>query len=242
MIIVIGGQKGGTGKSNIAYNLAGAFKARGNSVVLLDADKNATCVNKASRRKSLYLEAEENGDMVGMKRYKMLPVIGVRHDDDIRLDIKEHKNNYDVVIVDTGGYESKAFKSSVMVSDTIVIPTQLSQDDIEQLDPLFNWLRNQESDIQLNHPEYLMNTTVLFSKVASFQGRDRQEAREFLSDYSDLISISDISIKERSDMRRMAVGGLTYHDIKHRESASFDLLISELVGERTPTLQRELKG
>ncbi|WP_287008602.1 division plane positioning ATPase MipZ [Alteromonas sp.] len=240
MIIVLGGKKGGTGKSNIAYLLAGAYQHQGVNVVLVDADENATCVNKAHRRNELFLQAEEDGDEALMQMTKSIPVQSIPSSQNARIPLQECKKNYDVVIVDTGGFESVAFKSVVMVADKIIIPTQLSQDDIEQLDPLFEWLRTQESDMRLRFDDYEMDIRAVFSRVNNYQASDKKEAREFLEEYADLISISAIAIKERSDVRKLSKSGLTYHDVKHKDRAQFELLIDELNGSREPLVARKV--
>ena len=42
MIILIGGEKGGTGKTTIATNLASIFKHNGRDVLLVDTDKQGS--------------------------------------------------------------------------------------------------------------------------------------------------------------------------------------------------------
>lgn len=238
MIIVIGGKKGGTGKSNLAYNLAGAYKHLQRKVLIIDGDDNATCVNKSNRRKELLLDAEDRGDTEAIKALSIMPVQGVNSSSDIRVDLREASTNYQVVIVDTGGFETKAFKSAVMVADHIIVPTQLSQDDIEQLDPLFEWLREQEADLQLKSPDLYLNISAVFSRVHGYQNSDKTEAKEFLEDYSDLINISNVAIKEKADVRKLTKPGMTYHDVMHKERASFELLIDELEGNRPPLSKR----
>ena len=50
MIVLIGGEKGGTGKSTIATNLAAYLANRSDDVVLLDADSQATAKRWVERR------------------------------------------------------------------------------------------------------------------------------------------------------------------------------------------------
>ncbi|OES24467.1 ParA family protein [Alteromonas macleodii] len=239
MIIVLGGKKGGTGKSNIAFNLAGAYVAKGKNAVIIDADENATCVNKAGRRNEIHLNAEEQGNEELLKATRTIPVQSVSSGNDMRMDLREAKKHYGVIIVDCGGFETKAFKSAVMVADKIIIPTQLSQDDIEQLDPLFEWLRKQETDIQFNHEEYAMDIRVVFSRVQSYQSSEKKEAKAFLQEYMDLITISGVAIKEKSDVRKLSKAGMTYHDVSSPLRAQYDLLIQELEGEQAPLVPRQ---
>lgn len=238
MIIVLGGKKGGPGKSNIAYNLAGALLSKGETVVILDADENATCVNKADRRNNLHLEAEASGNENLLKATKTIPVQAISSSKDIRINIREAKKNYEYVIIDCGGFEALAFKSAAVAADKIIIPTQLSQDDIEQLDPVFEWLKSKEKDIQLDVENYYMDIRAIFSRVQSYQSNDKAEAKEFLEGYTDLISISGVAIKEKSDVRKLSKVGMTFHDVNHPLRAQYDLLLQELKGEIEPLVAR----
>ncbi|MFN3226053.1 MAG: AAA family ATPase [Hyphomicrobiales bacterium] len=49
--VLCGQQKGGVGKSTLAGNLAVGLAKRGRSVIILDTDKQQTCVKWGSRRK-----------------------------------------------------------------------------------------------------------------------------------------------------------------------------------------------
>jgi len=50
MVILIGGEKGGTGKSMIATNLAAIHSIQGDDALLLDTDKQATATYWAINR------------------------------------------------------------------------------------------------------------------------------------------------------------------------------------------------
>jgi chromosome partitioning protein len=55
MIISVLNQKGGTGKTTIACNLAVAFKKDGYKVALVDADKQGTTATFRERRNEMQL-------------------------------------------------------------------------------------------------------------------------------------------------------------------------------------------
>ena len=48
--ILVGGEKGGTGKSTVAINLAVEFAKTGQHVLLVDCDKQQTAADFAERR------------------------------------------------------------------------------------------------------------------------------------------------------------------------------------------------
>ena len=53
MIILIGGNKGGSGKTTLAVHLADAISKNGGDVCLVDADRQASAANWSIERESL---------------------------------------------------------------------------------------------------------------------------------------------------------------------------------------------
>ena len=51
MIILIGSEKGGVGKSTLATNLATALALKGSDIILVDADRQSTSANWSQDRK-----------------------------------------------------------------------------------------------------------------------------------------------------------------------------------------------
>lgn len=118
MITLVGGQKGGSGKSTIATNLAAALANQGKDVLLVDGNAaQGTSSNWAARREDTNLESisciEKSGNL-----YKSLKDLGKR---------------YDEVIVDTGGQDSKEFRTAMLASHLLISPIRPSQADAETL-------------------------------------------------------------------------------------------------------------
>lgn len=118
MITLVGGQKGGSGKSTLATNLAAALANQGKDVLLVDGNAaQGTASNWAARREDTGLKKisciEKSGNL-----YKSL------------LDLKDR---YDEVIVDTGGQDSKEFRTALLAADLFISPIRPSQADAETL-------------------------------------------------------------------------------------------------------------
>lgn len=122
MIILIGGEKGGTGKTTIATNLAQLRAKAGFDILLIDTDKQASSTFWASTR-------EEN---------KQEPFIASvqKHGKNITKDILALANRYDDVIIDAGGRDSVELRAALLASHLVIIPVQASQFDLWSLGTL----------------------------------------------------------------------------------------------------------
>ncbi|MCW1627901.1 ParA family protein, partial [Campylobacter jejuni] len=51
---------------------------------------------------------------------------------------KNELNNYDAIIIDTGGRDSREMRKAMLLSNVIIIPTIASQYDVSVLDHMLN--------------------------------------------------------------------------------------------------------
>lgn len=119
MIICVGGQKGGTGKSTTAVCLAAWLAGQGRDVLLVDANSaQGTASNWAERR-----SADES-----LPRLTCIEKSG-----NIYETIRDMAKKYDDVIIDSGGQDSKELRTALPTSHLLLTPTRPSQADIETL-------------------------------------------------------------------------------------------------------------
>jgi chromosome partitioning protein len=102
MIITVGSTKGGVGKSTISCNLAVSAAKNGKSVLLVDADTQASSIS--------FRAARERDDIQAVQI--TTPTL---HKDLSRFD-------HDLKIIDAGGRDNKAFRSAIMAADLLIIP------------------------------------------------------------------------------------------------------------------------
>jgi chromosome partitioning protein len=105
MIILICSQKGGVGKTTLATNAAAVFANRGESVLIIDADKQASATNWHSiRSKTPYPKID------------LIQLSG---------DLSEQiPRNYDKAIIDVAGLDSIELRSALSIADVVIIPTR----------------------------------------------------------------------------------------------------------------------
>jgi len=118
MIILIGGRKGGSGKSTITVNLAALLARNGKDVIIVDADVQVTSSEWEAERRELKDKPEIN---CVQKRGK------------IHQALKDLAKRYDYVLVDPAGKDSDELRSAMAVADILVIPVRPSQFDLNTL-------------------------------------------------------------------------------------------------------------
>ena len=107
MIVIVGGEKGGVGKTTIATHLAVARKAAGRSVLLVDADPQGTATTWMDMRKD--------------KDVQQVPIISMKGQK-VHIDLREQAKHYQDLVVDTGGADSHEFRSALLAADIVVLP------------------------------------------------------------------------------------------------------------------------
>lgn len=121
MIVIIGSNKGGVGKTTTAVNLATALAMKGNDICLVDADPQRS----ASR---WYAERE-------VAELKPLITL-IEKRDNITQTLKTLGEKFDHVIVDVAGRNSRELITGAVVADIIIAPHQCSQLDLDTLGEL----------------------------------------------------------------------------------------------------------
>lgn len=113
MIISVVNQKGGTGKTTIATNLAATFAGGKRDVLLVDADPQQSSLDWQRDRPD---EAPH------------VSVIGLPFAN-LNKEINRLKTKYELIIVDGGGRITANARAAVAVADFIIVPTLASKPD-----------------------------------------------------------------------------------------------------------------
>jgi len=114
VIIAVVSQKGGTGKTTVATNLAACYAAQGREVMLVDADPQHSALDwKADRPPTL-------------------PVIHALHlpEKNLFQEVQHLRQKYALVIIDGGGRITATARAAVAAADFLIIPTLPSKFDL----------------------------------------------------------------------------------------------------------------
>src|SRR4051794_19971582 len=122
MIVVCGNTKGGVGKTTFAVQIALARQDAGRSVLVVDADR------QASAQKTLTMRAETG----------RVPLACVALPDGrvLRAQLAPLAKQHDDTVIDAGGHDSEALRVAMLRADLLVIPVQPRAVDVWELDGL----------------------------------------------------------------------------------------------------------
>ena len=106
LIVNLSHQKGGVGKSTLAYNITDAFRILGFKVRLLDVDIQNTCGGLNGLRETHFDDIEKVADEARL----------------IELINNSSTDGSEIIIIDTGGFDSALSRLAIMGSDINLTP------------------------------------------------------------------------------------------------------------------------
>jgi chromosome partitioning protein len=193
MIIVVGGIKGGAGKSTIAVNLAVA-RAGKHKVLLADGDQQQTTTKWLRQRDAEYPSRSPNLDFLRVSGKSA------------REDLAKSAVKYEDTIVDVGGMDSTTQRAALTVADLLLIPVQPRSADLWALEEICTVI----SDILTINPD-LKNGA--FINRAFAKGSDNDDAMQLI-DESDIINLIPLKIGDRKAFSNSFGEGLTVPEIQ----------------------------
>jgi chromosome partitioning protein len=109
MILTVGNTKGGVGKSTIALNIALARRLTGRNVWFIDAD-----IQNTSKTAMAVRATSELKPVIAFAKYPEAALL--------RSQIQQQRANFDDIIIDVGGRDTKALRAAVFLSDAVLVP------------------------------------------------------------------------------------------------------------------------
>lgn len=210
MILLLGGEKGGTGKSTVAVNLAVWLACEGADVVLIDTDPQRTASHFVDRRNAIdgvpkIHCAEKHGNVFDT--------------------VRDLSKRYGQVIVDAGGRDSEELRTALVASHVLYCPLKASQPDIE-------------TSVHMNELVKLARgmNPVLKSRLLISMGptnpvvHEAAEASEILGELPEF-SLSDVIVRDRKIYRDAMVEGRGVVEMSNEKAkAEIEALAKEIYG------------
>ncbi len=112
-VITLATSKGGAGKSTIARNLASHWINIEMKVAIIDADPQGSLINRH----------DSNGLLAKL-------VVVAEPEENVSNLIEEFREQYNYVIVDTGGFRNRTTVRALISTDLAIIPLKPSADDV----------------------------------------------------------------------------------------------------------------
>ncbi len=209
MIILIGSQKGGTGKSTTAVNVCAWLSQKGKDVILVDSDRQSTAANWVADR-------EELTDIP--------KVHCVQKYDNIRETLNDLNQRYEYVIVDAAGRDSKELRTGMTAADILIIPFRPSQPDLDTLAKMVE-LIDQAKDFNPGMIVYGLITMAPTNPVIN----ETQVTRKYLEEYPEITLLKTI-IRDRKIYRDAISEGLGVVEMTNdKAKAEIQLLVNEVL-------------
>lgn len=168
MIVVIGSQKGGVGKSTLTVNVGGYLLEKGHSVMIVDADDQQSVM-------SWYNDRDE-----GRQR---LPVVSASGN--IKNTLFELDKHYDYVIADTAGRDSQELRSGLLAANIFITPIRPSQMDLDTVSHISNVFNT-----ALDYNETAKGYVLLNMCPTNIFIDEAHQAAELLKEYPTLTLVS----------------------------------------------------
>lgn len=186
MIFVIGGIKGGSGKTTLATNLA-VLRSFDAKVLLVDADEQKSAWDWSQQR-----------DACQPDRLKGTFATVCMSGKSIYANLQRLQEDYDDIIVDTGGRDTTSQRSALCIADKLILPFKPSSIDIWTLVPIKQILEE-----CVNHR---LRSYGLITQADSV-GKDNKEAMDILKEFETIQTI-ECTIGNRKAFRNAAAEGL----------------------------------
>jgi len=212
MIILVGGEKGGTGKSTISTNISAMRTIEKKDVLLYDIDPQRTATFWASRRDENSIQPRIASSQKVLDNRVLNPGIVIRNE------IKALKEKYDDIIIDAGGAASEVLRAAMTISDVLVVPLMPSSFDVWTLGTMNNLI----SEVKATNPN--LKVLVVYNKVAPNPHTAKSEildSDEILNDF-DNIKRSAVTLVYRVAIRRSQGKGLSVVEFKPADEKAID--------------------
>ena len=193
MIVALLAEKGGTGKTTLATNLAGMRNSAGHRALLVDADRQGSSHFWAQSRADLRLPRPDSEALHG-------PAFDRR--------LRNLTDRYDDIVIDTGAGDSVEMEAALSAADCAVAPLQPSGVDVATM----GLVDSRVAQARERNPG--LRAIALLNRASTHsRNRDEQEARNALADCQAL-EVADIRLCDRVAFSRALTAGMTVHEYR----------------------------
>jgi chromosome partitioning protein len=199
MILLFGGEKGGTGKSTLATNVCALLARRGVDVLLVDTDRQGSGSSWAATRNTNSL---------------LPPVHCVEKSGDVASAVRDLSSRYAQIVIDAGGRDSRELRSSMLVADKLFTPIKASQFDlwtVEKMNELVNQARGFNQNLEAH--------AIISMAPSHPQVREAEDAQKMLSDFEHLALAHSI-VRDRKVFRDAILQGQGVVEADNRKATS----------------------
>lgn len=215
MIIVVGHEKGGVGKSSLAVNMAFRIAREGARVIVVDTDSTASSIGWYDIRSAEGIQP-------------VIPVVqNVTNPAPAIIDMS---SAYDAVVCDIGARDYTKLRDFARIADLWIAPTQVGQSDLDSTRALVDAFRRYDAD----HKHGKVPLVIAMSRTpVGWNSPEEQDARDYLLATSPGIDLLKASVRDRKVWRDAGRAGRSIYEMPKRDAdkavTEFEALFEEAV-------------
>ena len=216
MIIIIGSEKGGTGKTTLVTNLAAMRAKSGRDVLIVDTDIQGSASDWSTIR----------GENESLPRIACLQKFGKG----LQAEIRDLSRRYEDILIDAGGRDSVELRAGLVVSHKALIPLQASQFDIWSLKRVAQLIEQAGGF----NPD--LQAQLVINRASSHPGVSEIEDAEAALQTFDHLALCTSVIKDRIAFRKATKHGCAVTEVKPvdaKATAELEALYHEVFGENS---------
>ena len=224
-IVVFGNEKGGTGKSTLAMHLAVALLNRGLSVATVDLDARQGTLSKYVANRKRY--ADRTGHPIPLSKHHAILSKTDEAGYEMELPrVMAETSGFDVVVVDTPGFDTTLSQLGHSFADVIVTPMNDSLIDLDvmsDVDPLKQTIVRpshyaervwRAKQLRAKRDGGTIDWVVLRNRLGQLEARNKKLVAKLLAELSRRIGFRLVDgIAERVVYRELFLDGLTVEDL-----------------------------
>jgi chromosome partitioning protein len=197
MIVVVGGIKGGSGKTTVATNLAVARAAAGSDVLLIDADDQETASDFT------VLRNERLAEGAGFTSIKLTGAA-------VRTETLRLADKYGDIIIDTGGRDTTSQRAALSVAHVLLVPFVPRSFDVWTLEKVGTLV----GEMRAANPGLV---AYAFLNRADPRGQDNEGAAEAIKEAPELRFL-DMPLGARKAFANAAAQGAAVTELKPQDA------------------------
>jgi chromosome partitioning protein len=214
MLITVGAEKGGVGKSTIVENLGALRASKGRRVLLVDLDAQQTTAKWTAVRTVSGIKPE----MLCIPRGK-----------DLARDLVALREQFDTVLVDIGGKDTSDFREAMVLADRVIVPLKPSPADLSTVPDFATMIRRVNTAI-----EDTKDVAVVLNMVDSTSNQYKRFLAGF-DPFRDVLRVLDGRIHDRVAFQKAYEEGKGVHELASKDydpkaAVEIDNLYTEIFG------------